>query len=85
MGSWLEVAVERTAAAGAPTTRAVWLPPLPAVLTLDAVLGTPRPSRQHGLAVSGFPSGRLVFPFGLVDRPSEQRQDIAAHDFTGTG
>lgn len=72
----LEILVERIhdQAAAVPTgrpTRRVWLEPLPAVLTLDAVRAT-----EDRLST-------LSAPVGLLDIPERQRQEPLVLDFTG--
>ncbi|ALG84154.1 type VII secretion protein EccCa [Gordonia phthalatica] len=50
----------------------VWLPPLEAAVTLDAL-------------ASGPAGGALRIPYGTVDRPYEQRRDTAWLDVAGAG
>ncbi|MBM7366789.1 type VII secretion protein EccCa [Gordonia hydrophobica] len=50
----------------------VWLPPLEAATTLDAL--TPVAD-----------SGGLAIPYGVIDRPYEQRRDVAWLDVSGAG
>src|SRR6267378_2824910 len=67
----LEVAVERLREA-APRAHQVWLPPLEARVSLDAVLDA-KPTRRQ-----------LVVPLGLVDRPAEQSRGILEIDLAGS-
>jgi S-DNA-T family DNA segregation ATPase FtsK/SpoIIIE len=76
----LEAAVTALAAEGARTGRAVhqvWLPPLPAAVTLDRVLVPD----GVGPASPGEP-GWLRVPVGLVDRPLAQAQQPLPLDFS---
>jgi S-DNA-T family DNA segregation ATPase FtsK/SpoIIIE len=77
----LEVAADRLARFGQPVHQ-VWLPPLPAVVPLDALLGpvAVQPGRgwQAGLWTD---HARLTLPVGLVDLPFQQRQEPLLLDF----
>ncbi|WP_035720083.1 type VII secretion protein EccC, partial [Gordonia shandongensis] len=53
----------------------VWLPPLGTALPLDALLGGDAASPRDG--------GGLRIPYGVVDRPFEQRRDTAWLDLSG--
>jgi len=65
--------------AEAPAVHQVWLPPLPPVQPLDAALeGQPFWEAEHRPET-------LSVPLGTVDRPTEQRTDPLALDFTGAG
>jgi len=78
----MQVVVKGLARATDPGRRArqVWLPPLPAALTLDAVVGgTDPPAAGPGS------EGWLRIPIGLLDRPRHQAQVPYLLDFTGTG
>ena len=92
-----DIAVTRLAAAGQRTAQ-IWLPPLPAVLRLDEITGEPRPDSfvdfgldptaaqpdsGGGQSVDGV--GRLAVPVGLLDRPSDQRQDPLVVDLAAAG
>jgi S-DNA-T family DNA segregation ATPase FtsK/SpoIIIE len=72
----LRVVVERLAAGAGPVHR-IWLPPLPALLALDAV--DRRPKRRAGVA----PRGRLAAAVGIVDLPLEQHQEPLTIDLSG--
>ena len=66
----LEVLVGDPAGAGPPVHQ-VWLPPLAADVTLDALLRTVEP-------------GRLRLPVGVVDQPLHQLQEPFTLDLSGT-
>ncbi len=66
----LEVAVARLRDA-APKAHQVWLPPLEARVSLDAVI-----ARGAG--------GNLSVPIGLIDKPAEQTRDVLVVDFSGS-
>jgi ESX secretion system protein EccC len=77
----MQVIIESLAlgAGEARRVRAVWLPPLPEALSLDAVL--PDSPSDH---MPGSP-GWLRVPVGLRDSPRDQAQSPFSVDFTGTG
>jgi DNA segregation ATPase FtsK/SpoIIIE, S-DNA-T family len=54
----------------------VWLPPLGTAITLDQILGHSSGQLPYGL---------LQTPAGLLDKPSEQRQDPLLLNFSGAG
>ncbi|HEY2771973.1 MAG TPA: type VII secretion protein EccCb [Solirubrobacteraceae bacterium] len=62
----------------------VWLPPLPAHQALSSVLEAPawweRPAAQDGAVLGG-----VRTTVGLLDRPTEQRQDPLVLDLAGVG
>lgn len=68
--SLLDVVVARLRDA-APRAHQVWLPPLEARISLDAVL-----ARGKG--------GNLSVPIGLIDKPAEQSREVLAIDFSGS-
>ncbi|HKD76541.1 MAG TPA: FtsK/SpoIIIE domain-containing protein, partial [Ktedonobacterales bacterium] len=73
-------------ASGLPQTHQVWLPPLPAQLTLDTVMERLRARFLDGSAWADMPAfGALRIPVGLLDRPSDQLQDPYMLDFSGAG
>jgi S-DNA-T family DNA segregation ATPase FtsK/SpoIIIE len=78
----MQVVVKGLARATDPDRRArqVWLPPLPAALTLDAVVGGADPA-----AAAPSSEGWLRIPIGLLDRPRHQAQVPFLLDFTGAG
>lgn len=78
--SVMDVVVDRLAGA-APRAHQVWLPPLPGELSLDRVLGPLRVDSERGLHADN--QAPLTVAIGLVDRPSEQRQDPFALDLAG--
>jgi S-DNA-T family DNA segregation ATPase FtsK/SpoIIIE len=65
-----------------------WLPPLPALLTLDdlrpvsGILGGASASAAVG---AGAPAERPLVPLGLADHPAEQRQEIFGLDLADGG
>ncbi|HEX6676217.1 MAG TPA: type VII secretion protein EccCa [Actinomycetes bacterium] len=74
----MEAAVAALAAEGARTGRGVhqvWLPPLPAVVTLDQVLGGVGPATPGA-------AGWLRVPVGVLDRPLAQAQEPLLLDFS---
>ncbi|WP_052888362.1 type VII secretion protein EccCa [Thermogemmatispora carboxidivorans] len=86
----MDVIIERLAQAMPSTfTQAihqVWLPPLPHVLTLEAVLARTEQPQLAGCYESEVPPfGDLRVPIGLVDKPLEQAQEPLWLDFSGTG
>ena len=80
--SVMEVVVERLSKAAAKVHQ-VWLPPLPPMLTLDALLGEVVEDPERGVSAPGWPAGRLAVPIGLVDEPTEQRQEPLVVDLAG--
>ncbi|WP_020498892.1 type VII secretion protein EccC [Sciscionella marina] len=67
-----------------PPAHEVWLPPLDEPPSLDQLLPPIGPSEDRGLTPAGFyGNGRLQVPFGLVDKPYEQRRDLLWADFSG--
>ncbi|MFF2811820.1 type VII secretion protein EccCa [Streptomyces sp. NPDC058000] len=79
----LDVIVRRLDGQGPPAHR-VWLPPLDTAPTLDQLLPALTTTPDRGLHAADYPSaGRLTVPFGLVDKPFEQRRDFLHHDFSG--
>ncbi|MFC5722003.1 type VII secretion protein EccCa [Streptomyces gamaensis] len=70
-------------AAAAPV-RAVWLPPLPAALTLDEAAGPVRVS-ERGTSLAGARGGTLRVPLGLLDDPGKQWQGQWTLDLTVAG
>ncbi|MBX5450536.1 type VII secretion protein EccCb [Thermogemmatispora sp.] len=86
----MDVVIERIAKAVPPVfahlIHQVWLPPLPRVLTLDAVLAhTDHPHLTDLYTKEAPPFGDLRVPVGLVDKPLEQVQEPLWLDFSGTG
>lgn len=83
--STLDVVVRRLRENG---TRAhqIWLPPLPAALPLDAVTGPLVQEPAYGLTVED-PArrGSLDIPLGLLDKPTEQKQEPFVLDLSGSG
>ncbi|WP_417217355.1 type VII secretion protein EccCa [Arthrobacter sp.] len=60
----------------------IWLPPLPAAISLDAATGGVHPA-EHGLALGA--GGKLRVPIGLLDDPAKQWQGLWEIDFTAGG
>ncbi|MEV0330295.1 type VII secretion protein EccCa [Micromonospora echinospora] len=80
----LDVVVGRLREHGSQAHR-IWLPPLPASLPLDRVTGPLTADPAYGLVVPVEQRGRLRIPLGLVDRPTEQRQEPFVLDISGGG
>jgi S-DNA-T family DNA segregation ATPase FtsK/SpoIIIE len=79
----MRVAVERLCRFGQPVHQ-VWLPPLPAVLPLDALLGPLAVDPERGWQATMWPGrGALRFPVGLIDLPLQQVQQPLLLDFAG--
>jgi S-DNA-T family DNA segregation ATPase FtsK/SpoIIIE len=77
----MQVAVSQLCRFGQPVHQ-VWLPPLPAVVPLDALLGPPAEQPGRGWQASLWPwQGQLSFPVGLIDLPFAQRQEALVLDF----
>ncbi|HEX6869702.1 MAG TPA: type VII secretion protein EccCb, partial [Micromonosporaceae bacterium] len=81
--SLLDVLVDRLSGHGSPAHR-VWLPPLAEPPGLDQLLGGLAIEDGSGV-VAADPAvrGRLRTPVGLIDRPLEQRRDVAWLDLAG--
>ena len=83
--SVLAVVVDQLADSGPPAHQ-VWLPPLAASPTLDALLPALDPVPDRGLSASAWPgNGRLVVPLGYIDKPFEQLRDVLTVDLAGVG
>ncbi|KAA6222212.1 type VII secretion protein EccCa [Streptomyces albofaciens JCM 4342] len=79
----LDVIVRRLDGQGPPAHR-VWLPPLDTSPSLDQLLPELTVTPERGLHASTYrATGQLTVPFGLVDKPFEQRRDLLHHDFSG--
>ncbi|MGW7576433.1 type VII secretion protein EccCa [Streptomyces sp. NPDC054765] len=63
----------------------VWLPPLPARFSLDALVGPVSAVKQkRGLSATLWPSrGQLQFPIGMIDLPTHQEQRPLVLDLAG--
>jgi S-DNA-T family DNA segregation ATPase FtsK/SpoIIIE len=71
----MQVAVEQLCRFGQPVHQ-VWLPPLPAVIPLDAILGPLAEQPGRGWQAGMWPGqGQLALPVGLIDLPFQQRQE----------
>ncbi|MFY1583659.1 type VII secretion protein EccCa [Micromonospora sp. WMMD734] len=82
--STLDVVVGRLREHGRQAHR-IWLPPLPAALPLDAVTGPLETDPAYGLVAPVQRRGRLRIPVGLLDRPTEQKQEPFVLDLSGSG
>ncbi len=83
--STLDIVVRRLQEHGA-RAHQIWLPPLPPALTLDAVVGEPVIDPAYGLVVADVPRrGQLRVPLGLLDKPTEQKQEPFVLDLSGSG
>ena len=81
--SEMEMVVRRLSRLG-PAAHQVWLPPLPAAVPLDAVLGPVTPQPGRGPVAAMWPrAGRLSFPLGILDLPAKQAQQTLVMDFAG--
>ncbi|MEV6994319.1 type VII secretion protein EccCa [Streptomyces sp. NPDC093228] len=70
----MQVAVDQVKAHGN-AVHQVWLPPLPAAIELDSMLGPVAIDDQRGLHSPLWPQGGgLSFPVGVVDLPGRQQQ-----------
>jgi S-DNA-T family DNA segregation ATPase FtsK/SpoIIIE len=79
----LAVVVGRLKAVGRPAHQ-VWLPPLPAAISLDFLTGTPSIRPGRGLAVRMWEqSANLKVPIGVLDLPLQQQQQPLMMDFGG--
>ncbi|GAB3651735.1 type VII secretion protein EccC [Nocardioides korecus] len=83
--STLDVAVAQMVGQG-PEAHKVWLPPLDAPDTLDALTGDLAVDEALGLVSrSWHDRPGLQIPLGTVDRPREQRRDTLTVDLAGSG
>ncbi|MFJ8883804.1 type VII secretion protein EccCa [Streptomyces sp. NPDC102402] len=78
----LGVVVEQLEGAAGPV-RSIWLPPLPAAITLDKVAG-PLDAGPRGMQLAGR-RGPLQVPLGLLDDPTKQWQGQWFLDLTVAG
>jgi S-DNA-T family DNA segregation ATPase FtsK/SpoIIIE len=77
----MQVAVQQLCRFGE-SVHQVWLPPLPPVIALDALLGPLAEQPSRGWQAAMWPRcGRLSFPVGLIDLPFQQRQEPLILDF----
>ncbi|HEY3506073.1 MAG TPA: type VII secretion protein EccCa [Actinocatenispora sp.] len=82
--SLLRTAVDRLRDAG-PPAHTVWLPPLGAPPTLDALMGACAVVDEYGYTVPGAGRGTLRVPVGVIDRPFDQRRDPLVADLSAAG
>ena len=80
----LTALLERIDGADAEPTRTIWLPPLPAALTLDRVAGAPAMLTGRGLQLP-LTVARMQVPVGLLDDPARQEQHPWLVDLTASG
>ncbi len=79
----IEVLIDRLAGAG-PPARQIWLPPLAASPTLDALLPVIVPHPERGMTADGYDGcGRLRIPVGVVDKAFEQARELLIADLSG--
>lgn len=79
----LDVVVDRLAGRG-PAAHQVWLPPLTEPPSLDSLFPPLGVTSDRGLCAVGWPGNcSLTVPFGLVDRPFEQRRDLLWAELAG--
>src|SRR5206468_8319403 len=77
----MQVAIERLCRFGRPVHQ-VWVPPLPAAIPLDWLLGPVSVHPDRGLQAGTWPHcGELTFPLGVIDLPFEQQQQPLVVDF----
>ncbi|MFE7109210.1 type VII secretion protein EccCa [Streptomyces sp. NPDC057575] len=79
----LDVIARRLEGQG-PLAHQVWLPPLTEAPSLDQMLPPLAVTPERGVHAPQYgQNGTLVVPFGLVDKPFEQRRDPLVRDFSG--
>ncbi len=79
----LSIVVDRLKTLSVPGHQ-VWLPPLPSVLAMDHLLGSPAVQPGRGYSSRLWPaSGELQIPLGIVDLPTRQEQEPLLMDFAG--
>ncbi|WP_350275969.1 type VII secretion protein EccCa [Kribbella sp. HUAS MG21] len=79
----LTVFVDQVRRAAEPVLK-IWLPPLPAACTLDALAGRADYVTDRGLQLAA-PTPRMRPPLGVIDDPSNQRQEVFPLDLTRAG
>ncbi len=81
--SLMEAIVDRLHGMGVPAHR-VWLPPLDVAPNLDELLGGLITDSNRGVTTANASlRGTLTVPVALVDKPFEQRRDVAWFDLSG--
>jgi S-DNA-T family DNA segregation ATPase FtsK/SpoIIIE len=79
----LAVVVDQLKVVGRPVHQ-VWLPPLPAVISMDSLLGAANVRPGRGFAARAWPDlGQLKIPIGVTDLPHQQVQEPLLMDFGG--
>jgi len=79
----LSVFVDQVRRTGQPVLK-IWLPPLPAACTLDALAGRADYVDGRGLQLA-VRSPQMAPPIGVVDDPANQRQEVFRLDLTRAG
>lgn len=81
----MQVAVERIRSHGRPVHQ-VWLPPLPAHIDLDSLLGPVGQTPERGVQAAEETTelGRLAFPIGVLDLPAQQAQHALVVNLAGS-
>ncbi|MCB5907927.1 type VII secretion protein EccCa [Streptomyces pinistramenti] len=72
-------------AGAAPPVPQIWLPPLPAAVSLDAVAGPLETDGRRGMRLARRPDGALRVPLGVLDDPGRQWQGPWTVDLTAAG
>ncbi|GAA4587119.1 hypothetical protein GCM10023194_35140 [Planotetraspora phitsanulokensis] len=81
----IDVIVRQLAGQGPPAHQ-VWLPPLGAPITLDALLPGLAIDPERGLMPDpSAGNSSLRVPLGIMDRPFQQRRDVLYADLSGAG
>ena len=81
--SELAVVVDQLKLVGRPAHQ-VWLPPLPAAIPMDSLIGAANVRPGRGFAVRIWPDlGQLKIPIGVTDLPHQQAQEPLLMDFGG--
>jgi S-DNA-T family DNA segregation ATPase FtsK/SpoIIIE len=82
--SEMQVCVQRVLATGASAVHKVWLPPLPAAVSLQRLLPALGQHPSRGTQALTWPHlGSITAPIGVADLPEEPAQRTFLLDFTG--